>query len=729
MTVKFGTGTFGAGTFGGGATPLYSTAKTELGKRAVHLCEMHYARCSRDYGVAPCTAAIGVTGSSKCYRSYASCQDRDNYESEDAAIRFATGPFPGMQPADASPVFPTLVSIDLAATRLRPGQHLGDRGVLQLSIQDCPWTDLGLDPYPTARSFDPDDNDRGTLWQRFLARFPYYEKQVIVLFSGFLDDNGCYDSDRMVARTYLIESIDGPDSAGAVNIIAKDPLKLADAKQALIPSPSLGKLSIALPAKAYLTTAYGSNKDLTYTSKVAGDPGGLISITCIDPGAPNQLLSVTSDGQRVIVFLATDGAGALSTTAKQIADSISKLVDIELVNGSDGSGKVPAMVETFLGGAFSFGITGDFQPYIDAYAAGQKWLCIGGEVFEQLAAPVQAWGDAAFTVSRGSAPPVYSAEDLSIEDHAVGATVQICHWYSDRVDAIVQHLLETVSGVDSIYLDLTGWDYECDIWATDWTFSSLICQPTGAKELLNEICAHSVLIWWDDLNAVIKLAILKQAPNNETDTINDSEHIERGSVSLGRVTDNRISQVWFSYNLRNPVAKLDEPGNLTITDVDVAGDEEVLYSASATRLIRSRWLHSANSAVVATISGRLLNYYKNTKSILVLTVDVKDEESVRVGQDVDVLTRYFRDIDGAKWLYRFLVVESKRLFTNGGSRVTVRAESHQDPTAQRTCFWAPDDNPEDPGNPMPVYSSATVTLQWTYGWYADPTGQPPYVWA
>lgn len=46
-------------------------------------------------------------------------------------------------------------------------------------------------------------------------------------------------------RSYFIDSVQGPDSNGRVQIVAKDPLKLADRQKAQVPAPSLGTVRTA----------------------------------------------------------------------------------------------------------------------------------------------------------------------------------------------------------------------------------------------------------------------------------------------------------------------------------------------------------------------------------------------------------------------------------------------------------------------------------------------------
>ena len=52
--------------------------------------------------------------------------------------------------------------------------------------------------------------------------------------------------DESRVRSYFIDSVQGPDSNGRVQIVAKDPLKLADRQKAQVPAPSTGTLRIAI---------------------------------------------------------------------------------------------------------------------------------------------------------------------------------------------------------------------------------------------------------------------------------------------------------------------------------------------------------------------------------------------------------------------------------------------------------------------------------------------------
>jgi hypothetical protein len=55
-----------------------------------------------------------------------------------------------------------------------------------------------------------------------------------------------FSFDANKVRSYFIDSVQGPDSNGRVQIVAKDPLKLADRQKAQVPAPSTGTLRIAI---------------------------------------------------------------------------------------------------------------------------------------------------------------------------------------------------------------------------------------------------------------------------------------------------------------------------------------------------------------------------------------------------------------------------------------------------------------------------------------------------
>jgi hypothetical protein len=130
---------------------------------------------------------------------------------------------------------------------------------------------------------------------------------------------------------------------------------------------TLGGSSIA----ATMTTALaGANNDMTYTADVAGSGGNSITVRYVDPAAISQALGVVVVGNAITVNLATDGAGAITSTAAQVKSAIdgsapaAALVDVANAGGNSGAGVVTAMAATALSG----GVTNSFTFSVAAEA-------------------------------------------------------------------------------------------------------------------------------------------------------------------------------------------------------------------------------------------------------------------------------------------------------------------------------------------------------------------------
>lgn len=198
--------------------------------------EIDIDRCSRTYGVAPCTASIPTTGSRKCFNSLGTCQDRSNFNDTGVTLRFAVDA--SYLPADIECI-PCIRSVDYSPATLSLGGDLGQRASLKISLKDHRDSDTGPngDPYLSDRSYNP--FTQGTFFGKFRARHPYLRGRSLRLIRGAVGDALA----DMETRHFVIDSIDGPLPDGSFAVIAKDPLKLADAERAQAPVASNGYTS------------------------------------------------------------------------------------------------------------------------------------------------------------------------------------------------------------------------------------------------------------------------------------------------------------------------------------------------------------------------------------------------------------------------------------------------------------------------------------------------------
>jgi hypothetical protein len=116
--------------------------------------------------------------------------------------------------------------------------------------------------------------------------------------------------------------------------------------------------------KAAMTTALtGANNDMTFTADTAGVGGNSITVRYVDPAAISQSLGVVVAGSAITVNLATDGAGAITSTAAQVKTAIeasgpaAALVDVANAGGDSGAGVVTAMAVTPLAGGVTVSFT------------------------------------------------------------------------------------------------------------------------------------------------------------------------------------------------------------------------------------------------------------------------------------------------------------------------------------------------------------------------------------
>lgn len=108
-------------------------------------------------------------------------------------------------------------------------------------------------------------------------------------------------------------------------------------------------------------TILTSNAGILYTAVGAGTPGNSITITYLDPGANNALLSVSVTGTAITVNLATNSGGSITSTASSVKTAVdsfspaSALVSTALTG--TGATVVTAVSATNLVGGIS-GLTG-----------------------------------------------------------------------------------------------------------------------------------------------------------------------------------------------------------------------------------------------------------------------------------------------------------------------------------------------------------------------------------
>ena len=246
--------------------------------------EIDLLKCTRVYGVSPCTAALGVTGDRKCFNTRKTCQDIANYSDAVETVRFSVGA--QHQPFEIESI-QNIKSVSYTPSIISLGESIGARSKLVVTFGDHPTPDTGPagDPYPESRPYIA--YDQGTFWGKFKARQPYLKGRVLRWYNGQVGDT----IETMESRTFIIDSVEGPNSNGQFKITAKDPLKLIDDEQAQAPALSNGSLDAGISSgSGSLTLSPSGIGNAEYPSSGLASIGGneIVSYT-----RSNDVMTIT----------------------------------------------------------------------------------------------------------------------------------------------------------------------------------------------------------------------------------------------------------------------------------------------------------------------------------------------------------------------------------------------------------------------------------------------------
>jgi len=240
--------------------------------------------------------------------------------------------------------------------------------------------------------------------------------------------------------------------------------------------------------------------------------------------------------------------------------------------------------------------------------------------------------------------------------HDANASVQLCVRYEDEfVWDVIYDLLTTYAGIPPEFIPKDDWDEEGDDWLLSFNISSVLSQPTGVADVLNELFEQVLAyIWWDERDQEIKFKairpIIEVAPK-----ITDEANIIENSVALSTDPKNRVSQVWVYWGQRNKAEDLNKESNFDRIRIraDLEAEAPEKYGESRIRKIFARWIQ--NDAQAINLSARLLGASLDNPKILKLKLDAKDR-SLWTGDVVDVLHRNIVNFNGERLEERYQVL-------------------------------------------------------------------------
>lgn len=263
------------------------------------------------------------------------------------------------------------------------------------------------------------------------------------------------------------------------------------------------------------------------------------------------------------------------------------------------------------------------------------------------------------------------AYGTTADTHEAESSVQRCVvWEDVRVEKIVRDLLVDWAGIDEGYLDYGNWQSESLTHLPQYRLSTVVTEPEAVIDLLSELQEQcSFYIWWDERDALIKFKAIRGL-GSEPDAITAESNILPG-FSIAEMPRQRVSQVWFYYQMRDYTQSLEEPVNYSraTVDADLDAESEEEYGEPSIRKIFSRWISTA--ALANTTASKIRNRYVETPRVAAFEMDAKDR-TYWTGANVAI--QHYLDVDefGQQRTRYWTIISAEEVLP--GERVRYKAE-------------------------------------------------------
>jgi hypothetical protein len=339
---------------------------------------------------------------------------------------------------------------------------------------------------------------------------------------------------------------------------------------------------------------------------------------------------------------------------------------------------------------------------IDDYPA-SGWIRIGDEIMSYTARATVSTNVQFTGVIRGRL-------GSTADSHSEFDIVQTVLAYEDvPFNEIIYDLLVTYGGINPAFITQADWESEFDVWRPTFRFTAYISEPEQIDELVGEICLQAQAnVWWDE--RIQKIILRAQRPDFAGELLTDSDHIVAGSYSVKEKPEERVSQVWTYYNIRNWADDPQDTSKYSRVSVRIDVDKQIQYGGEvAIRSIAARWIPT--EIIATNLSLGYLQRFKDVRREITFELSAKDGTSYWTGNGVSI--QHFLDVDihGAPKIANWLITSAEAVVPNG--RYKFVAEDN----GTSGVLWEWVDEAE-----VPAFVDATVSDKLTIGYWLDDDG-------
>jgi hypothetical protein len=309
------------------------------------------------------------------------------------------------------------------------------------------------------------------------------------------------------------------------------------------------------------------------------------------------------------------------------------------------------------------------------------WVRVGNEVMEYTSRALVG-SDVQFTgITRG-------ALETTAASHRQNERVQrVLAWEDVEFQDIIYELLTDWGGIPAGFINKPDWDQERADWRGIFSFTAYITQPTPVEDLVSEVCLQAVSnIWWDERQQEIILRALR--PTTVENLLTQDRDIKAGSLAIKELPEERISQVFVYYNLRNPTLSVTDPANYENAEVRIDVGKQIQYGGEP--VVRQLFCRFIPTQVIAgNLAASYLNRFKDVRREV--SFSLANDEFLWTGDNVSILHFLDQDIYGLPLRQNWLIIEAS--VDSVGSTYRFVAEDNN--SAGVLWRWQSDDVPAD----------------------------------
>jgi len=219
------------------------------------------------------------------------------------------------------------------------------------------------------------------------------------------------------------------------------------------------------------------------------------------------------------------------------------------------------------------------------------------------------------------------------------------------INDVAYEIFVTNAGVPSKAINSTSggeysWADEATQWLSSFKINTIISEPEEANKLVSELGSMvGVNFFYDDLASKIVMKAEMPIVNPATiKTITDVDIVE-DSLKIMNSEKDRISRVYYYYNIKNSVEdrnKKKSYKNLYV-NIDIDSESSQEYSKQSNKVIYAWGVTGSSNAT--SVSQRILNRFKNVPKTVTFKLDVGSQQ-INTGDHFYLNTKYIVNLDG-----------------------------------------------------------------------------------